>query len=96
MPLALGWLTHLALAVVYALVICRLIACYRIQRALVMGALGGLVLYVLNLTVVALIWRGTAVNEVPVLFTHIVFALITAGAYRGLLRRRLPMGTAPR
>jgi len=48
-----------------------------------------LVQYDLNLAVVAFIWHASPTNEVPVIFTHIVYALIAAGAYRGLLHRRV-------
>jgi len=85
----LVWLIHLALAVVYGFVICRFIASYRILRALVTAGLAGLALYILNLAVVSLIWQAGPSHEIPVIFTHIVFGLITAGAYRGLLRRRI-------
>src|SRR5256885_16783864 len=89
MPVGLVWLIHLAVAILYSLIICRLIASSRIGRALVMAVLVGLVLYVLNLAGVAFIWHAAPTSEVPVIFTHIVFALIAAGAYRGLLRRRI-------
>jgi hypothetical protein len=36
-----------------------------------------------------LIWHANTRHEIPVIFTHIVFGLITTGAYRGLLRRRV-------
>ena len=89
MPVGLVWLIHLALAIVYGLVVCRFVASYRIQRALVTAGLAGLALYILNFAVVSFIWRAAPRNEVSVVFTHIVFALIAAGAYRGLLRRRV-------
>ena len=88
-PLGLIWLTQLGLGIVYGFIICRLIAAYRIRRALVTSALAGLVLYVVNLAVVSLIWKSAPQNEFSVVVTHLVFALITAGAYRGLLRRRI-------
>lgn len=85
----LVWLIHLALAIVYGLVVCRFVASYRIWRALVTAGLAGLALYVLNLAVVSLIWHAGPRHEIPVIFTHIVFGLLAAGAYRGLLRRRV-------
>jgi hypothetical protein len=88
-PLGLIWLTQLGLGVVYGFIICRIVATYRIRRALVTAALAGLVLYVVNLAVVSLIWKTASQYEVSVIVTHLVFALITAGAYRGLLRRRI-------
>jgi hypothetical protein len=88
-PVGLVWLIHLALAVVYGLVVCRFVASYRIRRALVTAALAGLALYIANLAVVSLIWHANTRHEIPIIFTHIVFGLITTGAYRGLLRRRV-------
>ena len=92
MSLGLVWLIHLGLSVIYGLVICRVIATYRIRRALVMAGLTGIGLYVINLATVSLIWGVEPQNEISVVFTHIVFALLTAGAYRGLLRRKVVRG----
>ena len=89
MAVPLVWLIHLGISIVYGVVISRFVASYRIARALVTGALAGLALYILNLAVVKLLWHSGAPNELPVIFTHIVFGLIAAGAYRGLLRRRV-------
>jgi hypothetical protein len=88
MPVGVVWLIHLALSVVYGVVVCRFVASYRIRRALVTAALAGLALYVLNVAVVTAVWHTASTHELPVIFTHIVFGLLTAGAYRGLLRRR--------
>src|SRR5438270_13496059 len=48
MPVGLVWLVHLALSIVYGMVVCRFVASYRIWRALVTAGLAGLSLYVLN------------------------------------------------
>ena len=88
-PLALAWLIHLALSIGYGLFICRVVWPYRIRRALVIAGLAGLVVYILNLAIVSFVWGVTGRDEIPVIFTHIVFALFTAGAYRGLLKRKV-------
>jgi hypothetical protein len=87
LPLSLVWPIHLSLSVVYGLFVCRVVAPYRIRRAIVIAGLAGLVLYVLNLAVAAAVWGVSPSDEIPVVFTHFVFALIAAGAYRGFLRR---------
>jgi len=87
MPLVFVWLVHLAVSVVYGLIISRIIAVLTKSRAILTGGLIGLVLYLLNLLVVSLVWPQLRGNELSVLFTHIVFGLVAAGAYRGLLKR---------
>jgi hypothetical protein len=87
MPLILVWLLHLAVCVVSGLIVCRVIAGLRQGRAIATGGLLGLVLYVMNFGVVSTWWPETRGNELSVLFTHIVFGLVVAGSYRGLLRR---------
>lgn len=80
---------HMALAVVYALIIAPLI--YRLQTtpAVLVGALCGAGLYFLNYLV-----ASYAIPDVPgqrettTLVTHIVFGMLAAGAYKGLARPR--------
>jgi len=96
LPLAMLYLIHLLVSIIYGLIIAGVVAGLRIERAIVAGGLAGLVLYVINFGIVSAFWPGWCGGEVTVVFTHIVFGLITAGAYRGLLRRRLrsaPEGT---
>src|SRR4029077_18076629 len=88
MPLLLVCLLHLAVSIVYGLIISRAVATLRWRRAFFTGALTGLVLYVVNFGVVSALWPGLRGAEFSVVVTHIVFGLITAGAYRGLLKRR--------
>jgi len=57
--------------------------------AVLAGGVAGIVLYFLNLGAVSLWFPGMRGNEVSVFVTHLVFGLIAAGAYRGLLRRRV-------
>jgi len=82
------WLLHLLLSVGYGLVISRIVASFRRGRALLAGALMGMVLYGVNLGLVSAFWLQLRGNEIAIAFTHIVFGLVAAGAYRGLLKRQ--------
>lgn len=86
---------HLALSAIYGVIISFAVINIHELRAVIVGGIVGLVLYFINLGVVSL-WlptlRGT---EFSVLFTHFVFGLIAAGAYRGLLRRKVPVTPQP-
>jgi len=88
MPLFEVWLLHLALSIVYGLVISRVVATLRRRRAFFSGFLMGLVLYAANLGVVSAVWPWLRGAEFSVVVTHVVFGLIAAGAYRGLLKRK--------
>lgn len=89
MPLLAVWLVHLAIAILYGLVISRIIASLTQSRGILVGGLIGLLLYLLNLLMVALVWPQLRGGEASVIFTHVVFGLLAAGAYRGLLRRKV-------
>ena|SRR5437588_10443152 len=89
LPLVLLWTIHLLVAVVYALLISALVSRLRKERAILAGGVGGMGLYLLNLAIVSLVWPELRGHEVGVFFTHVVFGLIGAGAYRGLLRRKV-------
>lgn len=88
-PLILVWLMHLGVSILYALIISVIVAHLHRERAILTGGLVGLVLYFLNLGMVSLVWPQLRTLEALVVFTHIVFGLIAAGAYRGLLKRRV-------
>jgi len=88
MPLVVTWIIHLAISIIYALLICKAIAGLRQQRAILTGGIAGLILYVVNFGVVSMWWPEMRGSEVSVVFTHVVFGSIVGGAYRGLLRRR--------
>lgn len=91
-PLLLAWLIHLAVALVYGLIVSRAVAHLKFEKGLMVGGIAGAILYVVNFGVVSAFWPQIRGNEFPVIFTHIVFGLIVAGAYRGLLRRKVPTG----
>jgi hypothetical protein len=88
-PLALVWLAHLLLSVVYGVIISGVVARMTYSRAFIAGAVMGLVLYGVNLATVSMLWPEMRGGELTVVFTHIAFGLISAGAYRGLLRRQV-------
>jgi hypothetical protein len=80
---------HLAVSVLYGLIIS--VAVMRITQlwALAAGALTGLLLYVGNVAVVSTWFPELRGDEPTVAFSHLVFGGIAAGAYRGLLRRKI-------
>jgi hypothetical protein len=88
MPFVLACVVHLAVSLLYGLIISRIVASLRRRPAFVAGVLAGLVLYTVNFGVISAFWPSLRGDEFSVLITHIVFGLITAGAYRGLLKRR--------
>jgi len=89
LPLLVVWVIHLAVSLIYGVIISLAVAHLMRERAILAGAAIGVGLYLLNLGVVSLFFaelkRGV---EGGVLLTHIVFGLFAAGAYRGLLKRR--------
>jgi len=89
--LGLGYLIHLSVSILYGVVIATVVARLKKERAVFTGGLMGLAFYLINFGVVSTAWPELRGAEVPVVFTHIVFGLIAAGAYRGLLKRR-PLG----
>ena len=87
-PLPLIWIVHLVLALVYGVIVSALVSKLTNWRAILVGGLVGLVLYFVNLGLVALCFPNLIRAEGLVAFTHVVFGLLAAGAYRGLLHRR--------
>jgi hypothetical protein len=88
LDLPVVWLIHLAISLIYAVIISLFLAHLTQARAILTGGLLGLVLYLLNFGIVTLVWPAWRGNELSVLFTHVVFGLIAGSAYRGLLRRK--------
>lgn len=84
---------QLAISVLYGIVISFAVMHLREFRAVFVGGLVGLGLYLINLAAVSLWVPALRGNEVSVIFTHAVFGLVAAAAYRGLLRRRVPAPT---
>ena len=88
LPLLVVWALHMGVSILYGLIVCRVVAGLKQARAILTGGLLGLVLYVINFGIVSTWWPSIRGNEISVVFTHIVFGLVVAGAYRGLLRRK--------
>lgn len=88
LPLPVLCLVHLAIAEIYGLIVSLFVTHITQGRAILTGGILGVALYVINFGLISLLapaWRG---SEVGVLLTHVVFGLLAAGAYRGLLRRK--------
>jgi len=90
LPASGVWIIHLAVSLVYGVAISAVAARFRRGKALLAGAFVGAVLYAINFGLVSALWPSLRGNEVAILFAHVLFGLIAAGAYRGLLRRKLP------
>ncbi len=88
LPLLLAWASHLLVSGFYGVVVSWAVSGLVQPQAMVVGGLTGLGLYLLNLAAVSAFFPQLHGNEIGVIFTHIVFGLIAAGAYRGLLRRK--------
>jgi hypothetical protein len=82
---------HLCLSVIYGIIISLCVMRMRGLWAVLVGGVVGLILYLINLGVVNMWFPAIRGNETSVLVTHIVFGLVAAGAYRGLLRRKAPV-----
>jgi hypothetical protein len=81
------WLLHLVISLIYGLIISAVAMRFRRGQALLAGAIIGLILYLINLGLVSAFWPSLRGHEVAIAFAHVVFGLIAAGAYRGLLKR---------
>ncbi len=81
---------HLAISLIYGILVSLAVMNVRQLRAVLVGGVVGLVLYVISFGIVSLLVPDLRGNEFPVIITHIVFGLVAAGAYRGLLRRAIP------
>ena len=80
---------HLALSLIYGLIVSFAVMNIREMAAVLTGGAVGLLLYVLNLGAISTWFPAMRGNEVSVIVTHAVCGLIAAGAYRGLLRRKV-------
>lgn len=86
---------HLALSVIYGLIISLVVMSIRQLWAVGIGGLVGLALFGVTLAIVSSCIPEMRGNEVAVAVTHFVFGLIAAGLYRGLLRRKVAMDQSP-
>jgi hypothetical protein len=99
---AAGWIVvlalvvHYALSVLYALAGSTVLARLRFWPAVITGAVGGFVLYLINFYAftAAFDWFVAARNWVTT-FTHIAFGIGVAAAYKGLERPEPLASQAP-
>jgi len=82
---------HLAISLIYGIIVSLAVTNVRQLRAVLLGGAVGLVLYVISFGFVSLCIPDLRGNEFSVIITHLVFGLVSAGAYRGLLRRQVPV-----
>jgi len=80
--LSLG--AHLALSIGYAIIIGLTVDKLRRVKAVVAGGIVGAVLFLINWAVFRFLVTDSMTRDSVVLFTHVAFGLITAGAYKGL------------
>lgn len=86
LPILVGVLVHLALSIIYAIVLAYIIQRMSLGTSLVAGAIYGLVLYYLNFYLIANIafgWFKGGQNWFT-LIGHALFGLVLAWAYKGL------------
>ena len=75
---------HLALSVGYAIIIGLIVNKLHGVRAVITGGIVGALLFLLNWAVFKFLVTDEVTREAMVLFTHVAFGLMTAGAYKGL------------
>lgn len=96
LSLPAAWAVHLALSLIYGIIISIVVLRLRQEWAILAGGVAGAALFLVNWGVVAALWPWWNTNLFCVFFAHLAFGLISAGAYRGLRcgRERVPT-TAP-
>ena len=94
----LSLFAHLALSIGYAIIIGLVVDKLRRVKAVIAGGIVGAVLFLVNWAVFNFLVSDGTTRETVVLFTHLAFGLITAGAYKGLSKpavARVPDSSAP-
>ena len=88
--LMVAMLIHLALAIVYGLILALIIQRLSMGMAIAAGAVFGLVLYLVNFYGFTALfpWFAMARGGLSI-FVHIVFGVVAALAYKGMLRRKM-------
>ena len=90
--LSLG--AHLALSIGYAIIIGLIVDKLGRVKAVIAGGIVGALLFLLNWAVFKFLVTDGTTRESLVLFTHIAFGLMTAGAYKGLSKPPVARVTA--
>jgi hypothetical protein len=84
------WLLHLVISVACGLAVAETVNRLRHEWAILVGGLVGALFYVVGLGLVSLWWPEWRGGELGVLLANVIFGLVAAAAYRGLLRRKRP------
>ena len=79
---------HFLLAIVYTCAIAAVVHRLVSWRAIVAGSAVGLLLYLLNVSLVGLAFPQFLGMETRVAFTHVVFGLFAAALYKGMVGKR--------
>jgi hypothetical protein len=87
MPVIIVKVLHLAIAIVFGIIISIVVSRITQFRAVFAGAGIGLLLYLGGLGIVSQWFPELRGDEITVAFAHAVFGGIAGGAYRGLLSR---------
>jgi hypothetical protein len=81
---------HFVCALVYGAIMMPLIHRFRYGSAWLIGAAMGVILYVINLAIFAMVAGGAPYSrEFPVFVTHLAFGIVFTGVYKGLVKRRV-------
>lgn len=94
MPGILSKVFHLGIAVVYGFIISLVVSHITKLWAVLAGAVLGGLLYLVNYLAFSAVLPQMLGDEVVVAFAHLFFGGIVGGAYRGLLRRRIPVDSS--
>lgn len=93
--LMVAMLVHFPLSIVYAIILAWIVSRLDFGVALAVGAVFGLVLYLINFYGMTAVfpWFADARNWVSI-FAHIAFGLVAAWAYKGLASRAEERGVS--
>ena len=79
---------HFIVAALYGLIIAPIIHGFRPWAAGAVGAVVGLVLYFISYALAGMLMEVPAQREWPSLVIHIIFGIVCAETYKGMVRRR--------
>jgi hypothetical protein len=83
---------HFLMSAAYGLIIAPIVHGFRPWAAGAVGALVGLVLYFISYAVFGMMMEARAdLREWPALAIHVVFGIVCAETYKGMVRRREPV-----
>jgi uncharacterized membrane protein YagU involved in acid resistance len=91
--LMVAMVIHFILSIIFALILAAIVSRFELGLAIVIGAIFGLILYLINFYGFTAIfpWFEMARNWISI-FAHIVFGAITAGTYKWLQKPKMVIG----